>query len=85
MTPQDKADYKIVWMRKPHYESLIHSDHRSKAEQWCKLSIPSEKVKYERWSGVYEDTVHFQTECDFNRFNKWYFQLQYAEEHHSIR
>lgn len=80
MTPQEITDYKTKWMNNPHFQATIHSDLRYICQKWCKLSVGQEKFKYVKFTNVYEDTLHFQTECDWNRFNTWYIERQTYEK-----
>lgn len=58
MTPQEQFEYKQKWM--PGHMVRLHSDLRSQGIDWCKQWMNPIHWKHTKWTGVYEDTFHFE-------------------------
>lgn len=70
MTPQERFEYKLKWMRIGSNSVEIHSDLEFDAKQWCKKNIEQHQWNFIKYTDVYEDTFMFESEEIAMKFEK---------------
>jgi peroxiredoxin len=59
MTPQQRFDHKISWMRNATLVT-IHSDNEHAAKRWCKRNAQQHQWHCVRYTDMYEHTFYFE-------------------------
>lgn len=71
LTPNQIFDHKNKW--KPRgYEARLHSDYRRQAIHYCKTNMQQHQWSVDKFSGVYEDTFHFEWKPDMKAFERYF-------------
>lgn len=61
MTPQDRFDYKLQWMKLNSNPVIVHSDNEFNAKQWCKTNLEQHQWHFSKYTDVYQDTFYFES------------------------
>lgn len=67
LTPLQIVDHKQKWKSRG-YEARIHTDKRRDAIEYCKERMMQHQWDVTKFTGVYEDTFHFEWKPDMKAF-----------------
>jgi len=60
LSPQAISDYKRDWMMRGPVAVTLHSDLRSKGQEWCKNWLNPIHWRMVKYTDNYEDTFYFE-------------------------
>ena len=70
MTPQERWEYKLKWMKENPFEVTAPSDLKYDCMDWCRTHLDQHEYEYKPFTGPYYDTWLFENVTDALKFSK---------------